>query len=414
MSGLLYNISIHLLNLLIRIAALFNPKARLWVKGRKGLLGEIKKKISSDANIAWFHCASLGEFEQGRPLIEKFKEMYPDYSILLTFFSPSGFEIRKNYDKADFVFYLPVDTHRNALQFIKYIQPRVAFFVKYEYWYNYISIMHRYNIPIFIVSAIFRTGQPFFRWYGTWFRKQLGKITFFFTQNEISQKLLHSISITKCLISGDTRFDRVAQIAVQKRSFPIIEKFVDKKSTLVAGSTWPTDDEVLSTVIGHSDYNLKYIIAPHEINHDKIDLLIKKNKLKGIKYSDADEDTIHKYDILFIDSIGMLAFLYRYADIAYIGGGFGKGIHNILEAVTFGKPVLFGPNYTKFQEAKDLISEQGAFSIKNEVELRNIIEKLFNDELFYQKCVDACNDYILRNLGATAKILKQVSELIIN
>ena len=383
----------------------------MWLLGRHDIFSEIKKNIRPDDKIVWFHCASLGEFEQGRPIIEKFKDQNPAYKILLTFFSPSGYEIRKTWEAADYIFYLPIDTKKNASRFIDLIRPEMAFFVKYEYWYNYIRTLDKHRIPIFVVSAIFRPQQHFFKWYGRWFRNQLDRVSWFFIQNEASKDLLNSIGIEQCTISGDTRFDRVLKIAENERSFPMIERFAEGSNLIVAGSTWPQDETMILNLINNPENNFKFIIAPHEINQEIIHGFIKKCNQKIIKYSEAKEESIDKANVLIIDSIGLLAFLYRYAKIAYIGGGFGKGIHNILEAVTFGKPVIFGSNFTAFQEANDLIGLKGAFSISSEKEFLQIIEKLLNNELFYRNSVNVCTKYIQDKAGATTIILDKISDL---
>lgn len=407
----LYNISIYLYNFLIRLAAPFNPKAKLWITGRQDIFIKIKKNIRPDDKIVWFHCASLGEFEQGRPLIEKFKDQNPAYKILLTFFSPSGYEIRKTWKTADYIFYLPIDTKKNASRFIDIIRPEMVFFVKYEYWYNYIRKLDKQRIPIFVVSAIFRPQQHFFKWYGRWFRNQLDRVTWFFVQNEVSKDLLNSIGIDQCNISGDTRFDRVLEIAENKKSFPLIEKFAEGSNLIVAGSTWPQDETMILNLINNPENPFKFIMAPHEINQERIQEFIKKCNQKTIKYSEAKEESIDKANVLIIDSIGLLAFLYRYAKIAYIGGGFGKGIHNVLEAVTFGKPVIFGSNFTAFQEANDLIGLKGAFSISSDKEFLQIIEKLLNNELFYRNSVNVCTKYVQDKAGATAITLNKIAGL---
>jgi len=407
--SILYNISIYLYLFLIRLVALFNPKAKLWLQGREDIFKKIAKNIRQGDRIAWFHCASLGEFEQGRTLIEKFKKQNSEYKILLTFFSPSGYEIRKDWETADYILYLPIDTPKNATRFIELTRPEIVFFVKYEYWYNYIRTLNKQKIPIFIVSAIFRPEQHFFKWYGLWFRNQLKRVSWFFVQNEVSQKLLNTIGISRCSISGDTRFDRVLEIANIKNPFPLIEKFSAGKNVVVAGSTWPQDEVLILDLINSQEDNFKFIIAPHEINPDRIRGFINKCNRKAIRYSEAKEESVNTVDVLIIDSIGILSFLYRYAKFAYIGGGFGKGIHNILEAVTYGLPVIFGPGYTTFQEANDLVKLQGAFSIKNREDLFGIFDKLQNDELFYQNGVSVCTQYIQEKAGATAIILSKIS-----
>ncbi|MCD4747617.1 MAG: 3-deoxy-D-manno-octulosonic acid transferase [Bacteroidales bacterium] len=403
-----YNIAIYLYLFIIYISGIFNKKAKQWIFGRKKLFEKIRTTIDPHEKIAWFHCASLGEFEQGRPIIEGYRQEHPEYKILLTFFSPSGYEIRKNYKGADYIFYLPIDTKSNARKFISLVKPDLVFFIKYEFWFNYINILHQKKIPVFIVSAIFRPDQYFFKWYGWWFRKMLNKISYIFVQNPDSLKLLNSIGITHTSVSGDTRFDRVFAVAQQKKSFPIIEQFKENKNIFLSGSTWPSDENLIFTLIEKNFTNLKFIIAPHETNIERINLLLKKINRKAIKYSEAKADNIKNADVLIIDSIGILSHLYQYSAIAYIGGGFGKGIHNILEAATFGKPVIFGTNYHKFQEAKDLIKSEGAFSINNSNELINKSKELLNNSDFYKKCSETCINYINEKKGATGIILKNI------
>ncbi len=409
----LYNISIYLYQFLIRLAGVFSPKAKKWIKGRKGLFDEIKNRLDPDEKIAWFHCASLGEFEQGRPLIEAFRHNHSDYKIVLTFFSPSGYEIRKNYSGADYIFYLPADTSKNAVRFVSLIHPSVAIFIKYEFWYNYLAQLHHEKIPVIMASAIFRPGQPFFKWYGTWFKKQLQNIHYFFVQNDDSEKLLQSIGLSNVAISGDTRFDRVHEIAIKKKSFPLIEKFIAGSQVLIAGSTWPKDEELILSLLNDFKFSFKLIIAPHEIHEIRIRDLVAKTKGKAIRYSNADNEQLNSYQILIIDTIGILSQLYQYAFVSYIGGGFGKGIHNILEAVTFGIPVIFGPEYKKFDEAVDLINLKGAFCIHHKEELNNIIHSLIDNPDFYKICSDICTNFVKGKTGATQMIMQKIEESVI-
>lgn len=401
-----YNLSILFYRLLVSIASIFNPKARLWIKGRQNIFQTIQSKIQdNNSKIIWFHCASLGEFEQGRPVIEKIKETYSDYKILLTFFSPSGYEIRKNYNKADYIFYLPIDTPSNAKKFIKTIKPSAAFFIKYEFWYNYLSELKKQNIPTFLISGIFRENHYFFKPYASWFRKQLNNFDYFFVQNKTSQNLLNSIGIKNVTISGDTRFDRVFQIAKQVNEIEIVRLFCESKKTIIAGSTWEKDEKIISAF----DFsNYKLIIAPHEIggNHiSSIETLFKSKKT--IRYSSATIESIQQYEILIIDNIGMLSSLYQYGAIAYIGGGFGAGIHNILEPATFGLPVIFGPNYSKFTEAKELIKLGGAFSINSEIEFKKSIE-IISSENKLSEASSISKNYVKQNIGATDSILNSI------
>ncbi len=388
----------------------FNKKAGLWIQGRKNIFSGLKEAIGINEQIAWFHCASLGEFEQARSLIESFKDQFPEYKILLTFFSPSGYEIRKNYDKADHVFYLPMDTKSNAKKFITIVKPKLTFFIKYEFWFNYLSELKKNNIPTFLISAIFRSDQHFFRFYGGWFRKQLNNITYFFVQNETSLKLLNSINIDQAELTGDTRFDRVCKIEEESKEFPFINVFRNDDPLLLAGSTWEEDENVVLEF--HKKFsNFKIIIAPHEVHKSRVQNLLKKFGNDALLFSESDNNNIGNSGILIIDSIGILSHLYKYSEIAYIGGGFGAGIHNILEAATFGKPVFFGPNYQKFQEARDLIDKGGAFSINSSTDLINGIKFLLDDKNKADRAGSICSTYVDQKKGATEKILKYIKEM---
>jgi 3-deoxy-D-manno-octulosonic-acid transferase len=406
--NLLYNIAIYLYSFAIKIAALFNKKANLWVRGRKNLFKDIKTKIKSGEQLIWFHASSLGEFEQGRPVMEEIKKKFPEKKILLTFFSPSGYEIRKNYEGADYIFYLPADTKRNASEFIRLVKPEMVFFIKYEFWFNYIDSLFKNNIPMYFFSVIFRKEQHFFKWYGGWFRKKLRKINWFFVQNNDSLKLLKNINIDNTSVCGDTRFDRVFEVTRNRKSFPLIEKFCEANNIILAGSTWPADEEILSQYIKASGHDVKFIIAPHETDLEHIESLIKKLNLPTLKYSEISETTVFDKKVLIIDCVGILLHLYQYASFAYIGGGFGKSIHNILEAATFGKPVIFGPNYGKFQEAIDLINIGGAFTINNYNDFKGIADKLLLDDQYLNARSKVCSDYVKSNLGATEIILNKI------
>lgn len=406
---LFYNIGIYIYYSLILVASLFNVKAKKWIEGRRNIFDQLKQQIEPSQKLIWFHAASLGEFEQGRPVIESFRNKYPDYKILLTFFSPSGYEIRKDYKEADFIYYLPIDTPKNAQKFIQIIKPNIVVFIKYEFWFNYINELHNNNVPIFIISAIFRKEQHFFKWWGGWSRSMLGKITYLFVQNQESFDLLQSIGLMNVNISGDTRFDRVYTIASKAQDFPIIQKFVGQQKLLLAGSTWPPDEHVIHQLLSENQ-KVKVIIAPHEVHEERIRSILKIFKPKNIiRYSEADENNIESADILIIDQIGILSSLYQYCDIAYIGGGFGHGIHNILEAVTFGKPVVFGPNFQKFKEAANLIDLGGAFTVSNETGLKSVFLRLLESEEYYNSISLICKTFIEENRGATDKIHKELS-----
>jgi 3-deoxy-D-manno-octulosonic-acid transferase len=391
------------------IASLFNAKAKLWISGRKNLLKELGKEISSSDKIAWFHCASLGEFEQGRPVVEAFREQHKDYKILLTFFSPSGYEIRKNYDKADYVYYLPIDTTKNAKQFMDIVNPVVVFFVKYEFWQCFIGEIGNRKIPLYLVSGIFRKDHRFFKWYGGRARKILRNFTHFFVQNTESKNLLESINLENVVVAGDTRFDRVKTISEAAKNLPLIETLKNGKTTLVAGSTWKPDEEIIVKYLNSTNYDFKLIIAPHEIHKENIDRIERLfNQISVLKYSEANESNIEEHNVLLIDNIGLLSSLYRYADVAYIGGGFGKGIHNTLEAATFGLPVIFGPNYERFQEAVDLKKLGGAFSISNQNDLNIVLDNLLENEQSISNAGSVSAKYVNDKKGATSEIIKLI------
>ena len=389
---LIYNISIWLYVVTIRIASLYNLKAKKWVKGRENIFSELEAVVKNQKNIVWFHCASLGEFEQGKPIIEAYKLNHPTHQILLTFFSASGFEIKKNTALANWVFYLPADTTSNAKKFINLVNPIKVVFIKYEFWFNYMSQLKKQNIPFYSVSTIFREGQVFFKY--QWFAKQLKNVTHFFVQDEKSAELLNSIGFSNFTISGDTRFDSVVANTKNPTKIALVELFSKNKKTIICGSTWAKDEMILIQYIKNHPEN-NYVIAPHEL--DNISNLQKQSN--GLLYSNANEKNIFTTNVLIIDSIGLLSTIYQYGNLAYIGGGFGSGIHNILEAASFGLAVIFGPNYQKFNEAISLINKKGAISISNYEELSSAID-IFNT---FDRSI-ALN-YIKENSGATNKIL---------
>jgi 3-deoxy-D-manno-octulosonic-acid transferase len=423
MHKFLYNIFIRLYPLAAAIISPFNEKARLWINGRKDILKNIETAVAADhSKKIWMHCSSLGEFEQGRPLLEKFKDLYPSYKIVLTFFSPSGYEVQNNNRLVDYVFYLPMDSSTNAKTFLDLIKPSLVVFVKYEFWYYFLKEINTRNIPLLLVSAIFFEHFAFFKWYGSWYRESLFLFTNVFLQTKQSADLLHTINVTKNVsIAGDTRFDRVLQVASELRSFPEIEKFIINAKTIVAGSTWTEDDEVLDH-FANTHPELKFIIAPHDLSKERIkecSTLFKHSVL----YSDYVE-MINKQisldvsiNTLIIDNIGMLKFLYRYATICFVGGGFGNdGIHNILEAAVYYKPVLFGPAYDKFSEAIDLVDKEGAFDVEDAIELEEELNDLLNDEMIYNEACNIAGEYVKNNAGATATIINyiQANRLLIN
>ena len=406
---ILYTLALHLYALLIEIASFFNKKARRTRWGQWHTNGILRDKIDRQAKYIWFHAASLGEFEQGRPLMETIRKLYPQYKILLTFFSPSGYEVRKNYDGADVICYLPFDTPFKVNKFLNLAKPAMAIFIKYEFWYNYLAELKRRNIPTYLVSGIFRRDQLFFKWYGGWYRKALLCFNRLFVQDEASAQLLAEFGITNVSVCGDTRFDRVLEIQRQARLLSAVEEFVGDGDRLVvvAGSSWPQDEEVFLPYF-NEHAGMKLIIAPHEIHREHLMDIESKLKRPSIRLSETNEQTITGKDCMIIDSFGLLSSIYRYGHIAYIGGGFGKGIHNILEAAVYGIPVLFGPNYQKFREAKELILAGGGFSFVNADGFKELIEKMTAEPAFRQSTGRIVATYVKQNSGVTKKILKEL------
>jgi 3-deoxy-D-manno-octulosonic-acid transferase len=397
----------------MRFAGLFNSKIRLGVAGRAGLISYLDESFQGLTNgrpVAWFHAASLGEFEQGRPVMEAFRERYPDYFILLTFFSPSGYEIRKNYTGADYICYMPIDTKANAAVFVRIIKPRIVFFIKYEFWFNYLHELRRSGAYIFSFSTIFRPEQVFFKWYGSFYRKLLTYFDHIFVQNEESLRLLSGIGVAQCSLAGDTRFDRVSAIAASIKDLPLISAFKGDNICIVAGSVWEADMNVLIPAVNALSKPVKMIIAPHEINMEEIKLWCQRLEGSSVLYSDFVKGNQEEANYLFINNIGMLSSLYRYGDMAYIGGSFGAGLHNILEAATFGLPVTFGDKgYKKFQEAKDLILEGGAVAVSGDKTLTKLIEK-WCDPAVRNKSGELSKSYVARQTGATSLVMAKVEE----
>jgi 3-deoxy-D-manno-octulosonic-acid transferase len=410
---ILYNLSIILLSGLYKFAALFNPKAKAFVRGRKDIFKKLEEAFSkNNSPVIWIHCASLGEFEQGRPLIEALKSEKPNHKTLLTFFSPSGYEVRKNYANADFIFYLPWDRKSNAKKFVSIAKPSLVIFIKYEFWYHYTHQLHKQNVPIVSASSIFRKDQFFFKRYGSFYREVLKKFTYFFVQNTVSVKLLNGIGIRNCKRAGDTRFDRVNALTQQPGEISVIEKFKDKQHTWVIGSCWQEDMDQLIPFINESENRLKFIIAPHEISESFINSIEKNLQVKSLRYSQAQENP-EAYSVMIIDNIGMLSKLYKYGEFAYVGGGFGKGLHNILEPACYGIPVFFGNgNYEKFQEANDLIMRGGAFEISGYADLRSKYELLISRPENYLIACEVTAEYVKENLGATDMIIGYCKKLL--
>jgi 3-deoxy-D-manno-octulosonic-acid transferase len=409
----LYNIGVFIFTALAHIISPFNSKASLWVKGRNKWTEKIESKIKPDDLTVWIHCASLGEFEQGRPVIEAIKKQQPGLKIVLSFFSPSGYEIRKNYPEADCIIYLPADTPANAAMFISLIHPEYVIFVKYEFWNNYISVLYKNNIPLYLISAIFRPGQHFFKWYGSFFRQMLRKFERIFVQDQRSVDLLSGIGLKNISLAGDTRFDRVVRIAGTARDIPQLEQFRGDEKLFLAGSSWKQDEEIIAQYINKFPGKMKWVFAPHEIDKPNIGRIEKLINVKHVRFSEFNEASADAR-VLIIDNIGMLSSAYRYAYIASIGGGFGKGIHNILEPACWGIPVMFGPEYKKFREAVDLINEKGAMTFDSFGKFSDILDKWLTDELFYLKSAKAASSYVNKNTGATDKILQNISQKDIN
>lgn len=400
----LYSIGIYAYSMLVAIAAVFNKKARKLFFGQRRTLSELKNKIDPTKRYVWIHAASLGEFEQGRPIIEYLKSEHPEIPILLTFYSPSGYEQKKKYKNADIIAYLPLDTPRFARKFIKLVNPSKAIFIKYEFWPNFLLALQKENIPAYIVSAIFRPDQLFFKWYGKWYLKLLKVFNRIFVQNKCSADLLNENGITQVSITGDTRFDRVTEQAKIAKKFPFIEQFIDNKPVIIAGSTWSKDEALLTCYLNaHPD--IKMIIVPHEVHKAHLYDLFKMLQGDYVRYSEVTHTNIKTSNCLVIDVIGILSSVYQYADIAYIGGGFGAGIHNTLEAAVYNVPVVFGPNYQKFREARELIKVGGGFSICNYNELKECFDALLKEN---KTVGQSAGNYVRENTGATAEILKYI------
>ena len=416
-SQILYSLGIYFYGSGIRIGAIFNSKAKRWVKGRKRIFERISIAIEKvqeekgNRKMAWFHCASLGEFEQGRPVIEAFRKQHPDYFIFLTFFSPSGYEVRNAYTGADFVYYLPLDTPHRAARFVSIVKPDIAFFVKYEFWFNYLEELQKQQIPVFLLSANFRTNQLFFKWYGGWPRKLLAAFSTIFVQSENSKELLEFLNINNVVVSGDTRFDRVSAIAGNAQHFPLVRDFASGQKVIIAGSTWPSDESILLQYVTENQ-EVKIIMAPHQTDEPHIASILSKSNGAAVRLSTANPSSITMFRILVIDTVGILPHLYQYGTVAYIGGGFGVGIHNILEAATFGLPVFFGPNYHKFNEASDLVKLKGAFPIDNYQKFSEKITLLLTRPALLKASSEVCRKYVEDKRGATSIVLESIRQFV--
>ena len=406
----MYTLSIYLYSFLVRIAAFFGlAKAKRLAQGQVQVWTQMQTRLQPDERRVWIHCASLGEFEQGRPLMEDIRAQYPYFKILVTFFSPSGYELRKDYGGADYVFYLPFDTRRNARRLLKMVNPEIIYFIKYEFWRNYLKTIKRKQIPLYLVSAIFRPEQVFFKWYGGWYRKLLTAFTHFFVQNNRSKELLAGIGYTNVTVTGDTRFDRVCRIFDQARQIPEVEQFVNGQSCMVAGSTWPSDEEMLTRYINTENRKIKWIFAPHELHESQINRLMKSVDIRAVRFSQLQGKNPADYQLLVIDNFGMLSSLYRYATIAYIGGGLDEnnGIHNALEAAVYGIPVIFGRVYDEYQEAVDLVALGGAIPIRNYDELSLQLNNLLDNTEQAKKVGNIAGAFVASGRGATAKVLQE-------
>lgn len=406
--SLIYNIGIRAYECGIAIASLWDSKARRWREGRRGLLEQMAERITRGEPIIWIHAASLGEFEQGRPIIERIKALRPDIRILLTFFSPSGYEIRKDYPGADYIFYLPSDRPENVRRFLDIVRPEAAIFIKYEFWLNYLGELRQRNIATYLVSAIFRPRSIFFRpWGGAW-REALRGFRTLYVQDESSKALLEDIGLRNVVVAGDTRFDRVREIARQAKRIPIVERFRSTDDLFVAGSTWGEDERLLID-LANSNPTTRFIIAPHEMDDRRIERIIASIRGGCVRYTQvAPESDIRSAQVMILDTIGLLSSLYGYARWAYIGGGFGRGIHNTLEAATFGLPLAFGPNYQKFREAREMVARGIATPVRSSCELEAWFTRLNNDGALHSKLADAARQYTSSNCGATELVTEAV------
>ena len=409
----LYNLVVILASQLLKLVAHFSSKMKLFVDGRKSVFQTLSDKIQSSDKTIWFHAASLGEYEQGLPVIEAIKQQFPNHKIVVTFFSPSGYEVRKNNTVADVTVYLPLDTISNAKQFIELVHPEMVFFIKYEYWPNYLNELKKQQIKTYLISGILRENQAFFKWYGGFYRNALKTFDYFFVQNESSKKLLQSIGFNNVKVSGDTRFDRVVSILERDNSLDFIEQFKDNKTTIVIGSSWPKDESLLINYINQSSDDVKFIIAPHNIKQEQIQELKNAITKKIVLFSENVETrhalSLQEYSVFIIDTIGILTKIYSYADIAYVGGGFGNpGVHNILEPATFGVPVMIGPNYSHFAEATALVNMEGCISIQNQTQLNEAFDLLIHNEDERLEKGHICNTFVQMNKGATQTIMNHI------
>lgn len=410
--NIIYNLLIRLYGTAVSIASVFNPKAKLFSDGRRNWESKMLKSVAKDDRIIWVHCSSLGEFEQGRPVMEKIKTDYPNHKLAVSFFSPSGYEVQKDYKGADYIFYLPLDTPKNAKKLIKILQPEILILVKYEYWYNLLNRLQKTGIPVIVISAVIKEDSLFLRSYGGWFRKIIGGISHFFVQEEDSKKLLSSIHIEQVTVSGDTRFDRVKEILESHPKLEFIEKFKGDSKLIVVGSSWPEDEIILTDYINHklpSDW--KVIFAPHNIDEKQIQQLISKLKKKTARYTRMNENELENAEVLIVDTVGMLTKIYAYADISYVGGGFTKtGVHNTLEPAVFGVPLIFGPNYKHYFEAKDLVYSGAAMAYSDKNDFFRKMDELIQNEVMREERGRAGHRYIQDKPNATKLIMNWLND----
>ena len=405
----LYNLLLLFASQIVKLLALFSPKIKLFVEGRKTVFQSLESKISSSDKSIWFHAASLGEYEQGLPVMEKIKKEFPNHKIVVTFFSPSGYEVRKNNSIADACVYLPLDTKSNAQKFLKLVHPDLVFFIKYEYWPNYLNELKKLNIKTYLISGIFRENQAFFQWYGGFYRNALKAFDYFFVQNESSKLLLQKLGFNNVKISGDTRFDRVVSILERDNSLDFMDHFKNNTITIVIGSSWPKDESLLVNYINQTNEKVKFIIAPHNIKVEQIQELKNSITKKTVLFSEKENTDLSNYDVLIVDTIGILTKIYSYAEIAYVGGGFGNpGIHNILEPATFGIPIIVGPNFTNFAEAVALVHQEGCVCVANQNELNDAFSNLISNEDIRHEKGHICSTFVQMNKGATNVIMKHI------
>jgi 3-deoxy-D-manno-octulosonic-acid transferase len=405
----IYNLIVITVAQLLKIIALFSPKMKLFVDGRKTVFETLADNIQTSDKTIWFHAASLGEYEQGLPVIEKVKQQYPNHKIIITFFSPSGYEVRKNNTVADVTVYLPLDTISNAKQFLKVVHPEMVFFIKYEFWPNYLNELKNQNIKTYLISGIFREKQAFFKWYGEFYKNALKTFDYFFVQNDSSKRLLQSIGFNNVKVSGDTRFDRVVTILEKDNTLDFIAAFKNNQPTIVIGSSWPKDEELLINYINNSAESVKFIIAPHNIKAEQIKNIKSQITKSSVLFSENDTVDLSNYAVFVIDTIGILTKIYSYADIAYVGGGFGNpGVHNILEPATFGIPVVIGPNYSHFSEATALVNLEGCLTIQNQTQLNEAFDLLLQNEDERLEKGHICSTFVQMNKGATQTVMSHI------